>query len=83
MWWYLSGVLVVLIIWILLDYIRYRKNDGIEITSSEIVFGSFIVILSWAGLGASIIGFLILWGLQNETVFNFEKKNKKEDETDR
>lgn len=82
MWWYLSGVIIVLVIWILLNYIEYRKNDKLEITSSEIVFGGFIMILSWAGIGACIIGFIIWWAHQNKTIFNFERKNKKENETD-
>ena len=78
-WWYLSGVLVVLVIWILLNYIEYRKKDKLEITSSEIVYGCFSMICSWVGIGVNIIGYIVWWALQNKTVFNFEKKEKEKE----
>ena len=78
MWWYLSGVLVVLVIWILLNYIVYKRNHKLKITSSEIVYYGFTMICSWVGIGVNIIGYIVWWALQNKTVFNFEKKEKKE-----
>lgn len=78
MWWYLSGVIAVLIIWILLNYIEYRKKGKLEITSSEIVYFSFTMICSWVGVGVNIIVFIIWWALKNETIFSFEKKEKEE-----
>lgn len=78
MWRYLSGVITVLVIWILLNYIEYRKKDKLEITSSEIVYGCFSMICSWVGIGVNIIVFIVWWALQNKTIFNFEKKKKEE-----
>lgn len=77
-WIYLSGVVAVLIIWILLNYIEYRKKDRLKITSSEIVYGCLSMICSWVGIGVNIIGYIIWWALQNKTIFNFEKKGKEE-----
>ena len=77
MWWYLSGVITVLVIWILLNYIVYRRDHELEITSSEIVYGVFTMLCSWVGIGVNIIGYIIWWALQNKTIFNLEKKEKR------
>lgn len=78
-WWYLSGVITVLVIWILLNYIVYRRNHELEITSSEIVYGVFTMLCSWIGIGVNIIAFIIWWALQYETVFSFKKKEKEKE----
>lgn len=74
-WWYLSGVITVLVIWILLNYIVYRRNHELEITSSEIVYGVFTMLCSWVGIGVNIIAFI----LQYETVFSFKKKEEEKE----
>ena len=78
MWIYLSGVLVVLVIWVILNYIVYKRNHKLKITSSEIVYYGFTMICSWVGVGVNIIVFIIWWALKNETIFSFEKKEKEE-----
>ena len=78
-WWYLSGVITVLVIWILLNYIVYRRNHELEITSSEIVYGVFTMLCSWIGIGVNIIALIIWWALQYETVFSFKKKEEEKE----
>ena len=82
MWWYLSGVITVLVIIALICYITYKKEEKLELDLEALLCMALYLVCSWIGVAAIlaiVIGDIVRDWFKDrldKPIIKFKKKDK-------
>ena len=84
-WWYLSGIIAVLVIIALICYITYKKEEKLELDLEALLCIALYLVCSWIGVAA--ISAIVIGGIVRDwfkdrldkPIIKFKKKDGSKD----